>query len=114
MATTGDDSTVSKEDAVALSLSYASLFGKAIGHARVTEFLLRSAVDAERGRSNDPSLYSHSFLLADIRPILASVSKMLDELDWGYRPDRNRLGCKHCNTMTGHDHRPYCPANNNG
>jgi len=114
MATTDDDSTVSKEDAVALSLSYASLFGKAIGHARVVEFLLRSAVDAECGSRNDPSLYGHSFLLADIRPILASVSKMLDELDWGYRPDRNRLGCKHCNTMTGHDHRPYCPANNNG
>ena len=114
MATTGDDSTVSKEEAVALSTYYASLFGTAIGHARVTEFLLRSAVDAECGRSNDPSLYSHSFLLADIRPILARVSRMLDELDWGYRPDRQGLGCKQCNTMTDHAHQRNCPANNNG
>jgi len=114
MATTDDDSTVSKEDAIALSLSYASLFGKAIGHARVVEFLLRSAVDAEFRSRDDSSPYAHSFLLADIRPILASVSKMLDELDWGYRPDRQGLGCKQCNTMTGHDHQRNCPANNNG
>ena len=114
MATTDDDSTVSKEDAVALSLSYASLFGKAIGHARVTEFLLRNAVDAECRRRNDSSGYSYEFFAADVRAALASVSKMLDELDWGYRLDRQRLGCEHCSTMTGHDHQPNCPANSNG
>ena len=114
MSTTDDDSTVSKEDAVALSLSFASLFGKAIGHARATEFVLRNAVDAEHRRRNDSPGYSHEFFVADVRAVLESVSKMLDELDWGYRPDRQGLGCKQCNTMTGHDHQRRCPANNNG
>ena len=114
MSTTDDDSTVSPEAAVTLGRAYASLYGAAIGHARATEFLLRNAVDAERRSRGESSGYSNEFFAADVRAVLASVSRMLDELDWGYRPDRQRLGCEHCNTMAGHDHRRNCPANSNG